>query len=144
MFETGTENFPKPVDLFPSEKFGYTDTNYPSISLNFIASLNTLSEYSGSPISKGRFRGNIWIKNSLPWQELEMINKRIKIGKSVLQIIEPIVRCRTTEFSDKTGLKDFEILKMLSKFNNEIYFGVYCKVLNEGKISVNDEIIILD
>ena len=61
-----------------------------------------------------------------------------------MQIIEPIVRCRTTEFSDKTGSKDLEILKILSKFNDEIYFGVYCKVLNEGKISVNDKLIILE
>ena len=73
-----------------------------------------------------------------------MINKKIKIGESVLQIIEPIVRCRTTEFSDKTGYRDLETLKILSKFNNEIYFGVYCKVLIDGEISVDDKILIMD
>ena len=78
------ENFPKPVDLFRSKKFGFTDTSYPSISLNFISSLNSLTEYSGFPVSKGRFRANIWISDSLPWQELNMINKKIKIGKSCI------------------------------------------------------------
>ena len=134
------ENFPQPKNLLLSKKNGFTDTNYPSISLNFTSSLNDLSGFSGFEISKGRFRGNIWINGTNPWIESELIGKKIKVGKVVLEVIEPILRCRTTEFSEESGFKDVDTLKILYKLNSNLNFGLYCKVLKDGIISINDNV----
>ena len=134
------EDFHQPESLFFHKNNGFTDTDYPSISINFLSSLDDFSNFVGFEVSKGRFRGNIWVKDSKPWVESTFVGKKIQIGNAVLEVIEPILRCRTTEINEKTGLKDIDTLKILKKVRYNVNFGIYCKVINDGLISINDKV----
>ncbi|MEE2773989.1 MAG: MOSC domain-containing protein [Pseudomonadota bacterium] len=138
------QNAPRPSRLCKVEDRGMTDTDYPSISVNSIESLVDLSEKTGVHLNPRRFRGNLWLTGLTPWQELSLIGKKIKIGTSCLQVVEPIVRCNLTKTNEKTGERDVDTLSALEKNYGHKNFGVYCQVLRSGEVSANDLVDIGD
>ena len=132
------KNAPQPSRLCKVEGRGMTDTDYPSISLNSISSLADLSKRVGVHLNPRRFRGNLWLEGLNPWEELLLVGKKIKIGGSQLEVIEPIVRCNLTKTNEKTGVRDVDTLAALEDNFGHKNFGVYCKVLKTGEVSESD------
>tara|TARA_Y100001968_G_C19362585_1_gene720645 strand:+ start:232 stop:996 length:765 start_codon:yes stop_codon:yes gene_type:complete len=137
------ENAPKPSALCRVPDRGMTDTDYPSVSLNSLSSLRDLSKRVNSELNPKRFRGNIWIEGLEPWSELSLIGQEVRIGQVRLKVIEPIVRCNTTKTNEITGVRDVDTLSTLEKSFGHKNFGVYCKVLCNGDIGIDDPFEVL-
>ena len=117
---------------------GFTDTDFASISINSHASLRALSERVGLPLSPLRWRGNIWLDDLGPWAEHNWIGQQFRIGTVQFEGVEPIVRCLATTANPQTGERDADTLGALNDGWNHQNFGLYARVIESGKISIED------
>ena len=74
----------------------FPDSDFQSVSIMSHASLRAMSQAAGRDLSPLRFRGNIWIDGTAPWEEQEWVGKTLAIGDARLEVVEPITRCRAT------------------------------------------------
>lgn len=106
-------------------------------------SLNLLNQKLEVPVEMDRFRPNIVFQGGIAHEEDQM--QEIRIGQVQLKGIKPCARCQVPTINQLTGVASKEPVKTLSgyrTFNHKINFGQNVIVLNEGKISVNDKIIL--
>ncbi len=136
-------NLPNPTALYSLPERGLTDTDYCSISVLSVSSLDFLSSKLGLTLDPRRFRGNFWISGAEPFEELDWIGKELYLGSSQLKVIEPIERCNTTRTNPLTGEKDADTLGALESNFGHRNFGVYCQVIKNGAVSVGDSIGLL-
>lgn len=122
---------------------GMTDSDFPSISLNNLASHRVVAQRLGRPdLSILRWRGNIWMDNLPPWDEADWIGRDVQIGEVVLHVREPITRCLATTVNVETGERDAETLRVLNDLGHQ-EFGVFAEVLRGGEIAPGDEVTLL-
>ena len=134
------ENGPQGFKIVKVPNRGMTDTDYSSISLLSLSSIEDLSKKAGSTLDMRRFRGNLWINNSEPYEELNWVGKILRIGEAELEVIEPIERCNATKTNPINGQRDVDTLKILRDNFQHQNFGVYCKVLSKGKVRLGDTV----
>ena len=120
---------------------GMTDTDFPSISLAGLGTLNALSDRVGQPLDPRRFRINFWIDGLKPWEEFNWIGRDIKIDGLLFHVEEPITRCLATTANPETGVRDADILGALDSGWGHRDLGVYLRALDSGKISLGDAVI---
>lgn len=131
---------PQSLKIVKIPERGMTDTDYASISLLSINSIQNLSKLAGSQLDMRRFRGNLWIKNLDPYEELNWVGKKLTIGNAELEVIEPIERCNATKTNPSNGEKDVDTLKLLRDNFQHQNFGVYCKVVSSGRVKLKDRV----
>lgn len=105
------------------------------------ASLDDLNKRLENPVPMSRFRPNIEFTGAGPFQEDTW--DKIQIGKVIFQVTKPCARCVMTTIDQETGSKGKEPLKTLAKYRNvdgKILFGQNLIALNEGEISIGDEV----
>lgn len=108
------------------------------------ASLDDLNSRLESPVEMNRFRPNIVVSGSKPFEEDRW--KEIQIGECVFQIVKPCARCEITTINQQTAERGKEPLRTLSKYRrdgNKVLFGQNMVALKKGKIRVGDEVKIL-
>ncbi|WP_204113252.1 MOSC domain-containing protein [Shimia biformata] len=122
---------------------GMTDTNFPSIALNNLASHRAVEGRLGRSLSPLRWRGNILFDGAAPWEEFDWIGKSLRIGGAELTVRERIGRCLATTANPETGKRDANTLGILKEGWNHTDFGVYAEVTMSGQIAVDDKIEVL-
>lgn len=122
---------------------GMTDTDYPSVSLINLASNAVLGGAMGMKLSPYRWRGNLWLSDLAPWEEFDWIGKRLRIGGAILEVVEPIIRCKATSSNPETGVIDADTLAALRSLRGEQEFGVYARVISGGTIAAGDHLEVL-
>ncbi|MCM2563231.1 MOSC domain-containing protein [Lutimaribacter sp. EGI FJ00015] len=132
------ENRPAPARVVPAPAAGMSDVPFPSVSILNMASLHTLSQKLGQDLDPRRFRGNIWLEGLAPWGEFDLVGHEITVGSARLKIEKRITRCRATETSPETGLRDAATLKMLDQEWGHHDFGVYARITQPGEIRAGD------
>lgn len=108
-------------------------------------SLDDLNSRMDVPVPMNRFRPNIVMAGGTPFLEDSL--RKIQIGQVEFQIVKPCARCVLTTVDQNSGTKGKEPLKTLASYrtiNRKIYFGQNLVALQGGKVSVGDEILILD
>ncbi|KAI9481341.1 MAG: MOSC N-terminal beta barrel domain-containing protein [Benjaminiella poitrasii] len=106
----------------------------------------------GHQIPMNRFRNNITISGTVPWEEDQWLVA--KVGEVTVYIVQPIARCTVPSINQDTGIKDAwdgkgptDYLKMRRQFSDEPNMGQFCCdviPLTSGKIRVGDKIEILE
>jgi uncharacterized protein YcbX len=129
-----------PAALVRAPEMGMSDANFASVSVLNLASLRALGQKLGQSLDPRRFRGNLWIEGLAPWEEFDLVGKRLKIGAAELEVIEPIGRCRATEANPETGRRDAATLAALEDGWGHTDFGVYTMVRRAGRVAVGDEV----
>jgi uncharacterized protein YcbX len=114
------------------------------ISLINLESLRDFEAKSGLKIDHERFRANIVIDGLAAMQELELANKKIKIGNVVFNVFCNTPRCKATSFPYRSKILDINLPKKLNEIYNHIDFGIYLKPLTSGQVFLNDTVCILD
>ena len=114
------------------------------ISLINLESLRDFEAKSGLKIDHERFRANIVIEGLAAMQELELANKKIKIGNVIFNVFCNTPRCKATSFPYRSKILDINLPKKLNEIYNHIDFGIYLKPLTSGQIFLNDTVCILD
>ena len=108
------------------------------------ASLNDLNSRLSEAVPMNRFRPNLVINGTTPFEEDTW--SEIKIGEVHFKVAKPCARCILTTVNQDTGTKGTEPLRTLAQYrsvNNKILFGQNLIALNEGKVCVNDSVEII-
>jgi len=120
---------------------GMTDTDFPSVSILNLASLDALSERFEAPLAMERFRGNIWLGGLDAWEEFTLLGRSFRIGGATFRIRERITRCKATTANPETGRSDADTLGALEAGWGHRDFGVYAEVTDGGRVAAGDAAI---
>ncbi len=137
------ENRAQPVGLVKLQGRGFTDSDFPSISLIGNSSLEALGAKLGQDLDPRRFRANIWFDGTAPFEEFEWVGKKIGVGGTVLQIRERIQRCMATTVNPENGISDADTLGALEDGWGHKDLGVYAEVVEGGDVSIADKVELL-
>ena len=140
-------NLPAPIYFLKNELFPFYDTTNSSSVSNTISliNLNSIKDFNqkiNKEIEFERFRGNIYIKDLDAFEERNWINKTIKINEAEFKVLKHIPRCSATNLKVNSDQADINLPNELKKVYGHMDMGIYLYPLNNGKISINDEIII--
>ena len=119
---------------------GYTDSDFPSVTLCNHASHRAVEGQMAQALSIHRWRGNIWFDSEAPWAEFDWIGRDIQLGECVLRPIERTDRCLATTANPDTGRRDADTLKALEHFGHQD-FSVRCEVIKGGALNVGDAVV---
>jgi hypothetical protein len=138
-------NLPGPIYFLKNELFPFYDTTNRSHVSNTISliNLNSIKDFNqkiNKEIEFERFRGNIYIKDLEAFEERNWINKTIKINEAEFKVLKHIPRCSATNLKVNSDQTDINLPNELKKVYGHMDMGIYLYPLNNGKISVNDEI----
>lgn len=106
-------------------------------------SLEDLNTRLASSVPMNRFRPNIVVSGSKPYEE--DLWKDLQIGEVKFYGTHPCKRCVFTTIDQETGKKGVEPLKTLATYRrqgNEIYFGLNVLATSEGKVKVEDTLVL--
>lgn len=132
------ENRRQAAALVRAPEAGMSDAPFASVSILNEASLRALSQKLGQSLDPRRFRGNLWLEGLAPWEEFDIVGKRLRIADAELEVIEPIGRCRATEANPDTGRRDAATLQALEDGWGHTEFGVYAMVRKAGRVATGD------
>lgn len=118
---------------------GMTDSDFPSISINNLASHRAVEQRVGKELDPLRWRGNLILEGYDLWQEFEWIGKTLQIGEAELEIRDRIDRCMATTANPATGRRDADILGALESFGHQD-FGIFGVVTRGGQITKGDPV----
>ena len=139
---------PKPVYLLKNNQYPFFDTTHSEKISNTISliNLNSIKDFE-SKINKTiefeRFRGNIYIKNLEAWKERLWIGKILKINDLEFQVLSHIPRCSATNLKINSEISDINLPIQLKKNYGHMDMGIYLIPLQDGQISIEDNIEII-
>lgn len=133
----------RPVD--PRYRVKESDTTLFSDGFPYLvtttASLKDLSDRTGMELAMIRFRPNIVVKNSVPFEEDSW--RKITIGPMLFHLVKPCGRCSIVNVDPATGKRGDEPLKTLNSYRKQekkILFGVNAIAEGSGTISLGDPV----
>lgn len=124
---------PAPAHVVALPGRGFTDSGTAGVTIGSLASHKALEARIGRPLSRHRWRANLWIDGLDPWQEFEWVDREIRIGEATLLVYGRTERCRATEANPDTGQRDTDTLGALRELGHQD-FTVKAKVITEGAI----------
>lgn len=116
---------------------GFTDEPEPYVSLINQATVTAIATATETTDRPERYRGNVLIDGAPPFEELNWVGHTIAIGTAEFEIVEPIVRCRATEY-DWNGTRTSDFLSRLDQHLQTDTCGLFLRPINQGSIAVND------
>ena len=133
----------KKINFVRDSKNPFFDT-MPSktISLINLNSIYDLEKKNNQQIEHQRFRGNIYVDGMKSWMERDLINQIILINNVRFRILKEIPRCSATNIKPKTSNYDLNIPQMLKKNYNHINMGIYLLPIDDGTITIDNQIIL--
>ncbi len=121
---------------------GFTDSDFPSVTLCNLASHRAVEERVGHELSIHRWRGNLWLDGLPPWEEFEWLDREVQIGEAVLVPRERTDRCLAAHANPDTGERDTDILRTLDSWGHRD-FSVRAEVVRGGLIRTGDGVALL-
>ena len=134
---------PQPHSLIKAPAGGMADAKFSAVSILSLTSLKALGEALEQDLDPRRFRGNLWIDGTAPFEEFDWVGRELKIGSTRLEVVDRITRCRATETNPDTGERDANTLKALREHWGHTDFGIRAKVLSGGDIALSDSLEVL-
>jgi len=113
-----------------------------SISLINLSSISDFEKKIEKKVEIERFRGNFYVSGIDPWVERTWINRIIKINNTQFKVEKHIPRCSATNLKPTTDNVTMNLPLTLKKHYNHIDMGVYLIPLNDGKINIDDQVIL--
>ncbi|MDA9979851.1 MOSC domain-containing protein [Yoonia sp.] len=133
----------QPAAIVKAPERGMTDSDYPTVSIMTKASNAAVEQALGHPLDVERWRGNIWLDGADTWEETSWIGQTLQVGNAVLEVVEPIARCKHTMSNPATGQRDVDPLAALRDGWDHQNFGVYATVKQGANIALNDKVEVL-
>lgn len=134
----GPRGNPKIVEAPSDQQF--TDVPDPWISLINLASVADIERVARAPVDPLRFRGNFYIAGAPAWRESDWVGRKLEIGETVLEVVEPIERCAATNVDPASGAVDMNLPLTLRKGFGHIECGVYARVTAAGRVAKGDSL----
>lgn len=112
----------------------FTDFEESHLSIASIASRRALEDLAGQPLEPIRFRMNLWLDGLAPWEDLELVGRKLEIGEVRLRVIDRVARCNATAANPATGARDLAVPALLKRNFGHSDFGVYAQVVRGGSL----------
>ena len=122
---------------------GFTDEREAYVSLLNRSTVTAIVEATDTSDHPERYRGNLLIEGVHPFEELSWVGSTLQIGKATFEVIEPIVRCRATEF-DWHGSRTSDFLDRLDRKLHTDVCGLFLRSLDASEIVEGDQLIMVD
>ena len=109
------------------------------------ASLADFNSHLTGSIEMVRFRPNLVVEGSLPWEEDGW--RRIRVGETEFDVVKPCSRCAIPTINPITAQKEPEVFAMLKAYRtkgSEVYFGQNLLPQNMGIIKIGDQVEVLE
>ena len=135
----------KKIDFLIDKKNPFFDT-MPNNSISLI-NKNSFYDFEKKILTNiefERFRANIYIGGLDAWEERKWLGKTIRINKINFLVTEEIPRCSATNLKPKTDNITINLPNQLKKTYDHINMGIYLVPLNDGEVSIENEIKIND
>ena len=113
---------------------GYTDTDAPWITLGGSASLADFARLTHTKPDNRRFRLNLIVGTSTPFEEFDWVGKTVRIGEVGLEIIEPVGRCAAINVDPETGVRDEDYLRVMRQLYGHTDLGVFARIVTGGTL----------
>ncbi|HEX6684895.1 MAG TPA: MOSC domain-containing protein [Candidatus Limnocylindrales bacterium] len=97
------------------------------------------------PLPMERFRPNVVVDGSAPFEEDAWVGGVIRIGELEFRVLQACGRCVVTTTDQATGVRGKEPLRTLGRHRNvnqKLLFGVHLSPVTAGRISVGDEVTV--
>jgi hypothetical protein len=132
---------PRLVDLGDRS---FSDEEPEWISIIGTASVGDIERVVGRPVDPLRFRANVMVAGTQPWEEFTWVGKTVSLGGALLRVEERIGRCAATNVDPATGQRDMTIPRDLMRGFGHEFCGVYARVVQGGEIAVGDTVSLRD
>ena len=119
-----------------SHKEGADSDKY--VSLVGLESIRALEQHTGGTVDPIRFRANLYVEGTAPWEEFSWVGKTISAGTAQLRVLAPITRCAATQVNPTTAERDLNVPKALQQGFDHIHMGVYAEVIRGGEVKLGD------
>ncbi len=132
--------------LVHADRHKFTDASVMSptlmraVSLINLASVRALEQKVGAPVNPLRFRGNIYIDGLDPWQELDWVDREIRIGDVSFRGLARTPRCAAVNVNPETALRDANLPKAISRHFGHVDLGIYLQALSDGELHLGDAV----
>jgi uncharacterized protein YcbX len=116
------------------------------VSIFSLQSARQLSEETGTPVDKRRFRANVYVDlaSDQGFGENELVGRSLKIGpKVIVTVLERDPRCAMITLDPDTAERTPAVLKKVAQAH-EGTAGVYGAVIIEGMLRKGDSVELLD
>lgn len=139
----------RPVTLVRCDRPGGTRTKN-AVSLVSDGSLRELGAQAGvDDVDGRRFRMLFELEDATAHEEDRWIGRDVEVGTARLSITHPDARCAITTHDPDTGEADLDTLRTIIRYRGlrdgkKIDFGVLGEVAAPGRVSVGDEVRLLD
>ncbi|MGF1501031.1 MAG: MOSC domain-containing protein [Paracoccaceae bacterium] len=131
---------PGPYRLLTRADGAMTDDPDAGIHIGSTATLRAVSEAAGHPLSRARFRANLWVDGWAPYEEFDLVGRRVRIGGALLEIIERTGRCAATMANPSTGRRDIDLPAVIQRYWGHTDFGVYARVVEGDTLAPGDPV----
>ena len=124
----------------------FHDTASGGVTLHSQESLEDLKKITGFDLSHTRFRTNIIIEDSEPWNELNWIGKKININQNNFVVEKAVPRCLAINCNPETGERDHNLLKSMLQIQDARPPEFAIKLIPQelkGIINIGDEIKVI-
>lgn len=122
----------------------FTDTKAPWISLGGTASVAHVATSFGHRPDPRRYRLNIMLETSTPFEEAELIGHRLSLGDAILQIVEPVGRCAAIDVDPQDGVRGRHLLPEMEQAFGHTDLGIFAEIVQGGAIRPGDRLRRLD
>jgi uncharacterized protein YcbX len=127
--------------------FDASEERGPEVTMHSRESLRSLGgALNAEGFDERRFRSNIAIDGTLPWEDLDALGKTVRVGSVEFRVPRQKQRCLATHANPATGVRDLQVLTTLTHaFGQEQpTFAVAMVCQNSpGTIRVSDPVEIL-
>jgi uncharacterized protein YcbX len=106
------------------------------------ASVRKFAQEWGQPFDVRRFRPNVIVGGDAAFEEESWIGRKLKVGRAVLEVVAPCVRCSITSVDPETLVSDPSFLRLMAQ-RHRACFGVYCSVSKPGDAGLGDDCALL-
>jgi hypothetical protein len=117
-----------------------SDQPEPGLSIIGLASIHDIERVVGQPVDPLRFRANVYLEGTKPWEEFSWLDQEVVLGGARLQITERMERCAATNVEPGTGNRDLNIPRSLMGGFGHACCGVFAKVIGAGRLAVGDSV----
>ena len=124
-------------------KHSFSDIPDKAISIINFETIKDVEKKIRKKINFLRFRGNFIFSDCAPWEEFKWIDKKLKIGNAEFKVFRKTQRCRATTVNPDNGERDINIPFELNKHYGHYDLGVYCKVIKDGTVKIDDKVQII-
>lgn len=129
---------PGPYVIAKAPDQGMTDFPDTHIAIGSLRSLKALEDLAGRTLEKSRFRMNLWIDGTVPWEEFDLLDREITVGTARLAVTARVKRCNATTANPQTGARDVQVPAILNSQYGHMDFGVYAQVIGDGEVRRGD------